>query len=912
MSDRRICRRAEECWRAFPACAILVSTACMALLAVEAKYALATGTSISAPDRRDMEYDDSRGVLYISSGGSVLRYHLASETFLSPFVPGGDLTGMALSPDGNTLAVADRSYQLTNPAHQRVHLIDLIAETTRTVVIPCDSAVEHGTNDVAWGADGSLLVSSEGEGFLRRWDPATGQTEALCSPGGNVLLAASADGSTIGFAARSPTYGRYRVADGDVRIASAGGSHGGVSVNHDGTQLAVSSYGQRYTQITDSELALEGYVTQAVGVVYHPPDEIVYLAAMPSSQVEVYDTLVLMKVAAYDFEQLFLPQYWFSDYWSVPGRLKISRDGQLLFATVWGGIRYVRPNELPPRLRVVSEPISGVEVSGSHPGVTNYWQTCEYGQCVSITAPAIATVNGADYTFVKWELDGVSQPPGQVDLSFVVNRRTPAAVAMYQIVTHTLSVQSSPFSGVCIDGTPSGTTDFDVQLDDNFFVNLGPPFSLVMGGATWRFERWQLDGVDHEVNDRGMAFNIKQDSTAIAFYKRAYSLDVCSEPFPRIVIGGDPGGRTEYSDLLFENYPVTLSAPAELDLYGTDYTFARWVLNGVDQSAGDPMLTFAICTDSIAVAQYEVVKHALRVISTPVAGIAFCGHPAGTTDYSAQIDDNSSVSLTAPSSYMLGGRKYRFVRWELNGQNRTVGDMTLEFIINADATAVAQYSLSQAVTVRSVPVSGFPIGGTLSFTTDSTVLVNAGARVTLDAPAKAIVAGTTWKFVGWNLDGTSLPEGQATVSFIADHDVSAAARLDAPLTVAYPSGAATTLSRGTTCEVRWKSLGLPNKTVMRISLVDAMTGDEWPLDAKVRNSGVYKWRVGTQTSPTRPPYGDGNHYAIRVTTVDGALQGQSAEPFSIFTSPSPPGVPHQAPTPLDGPMSKASQKEATR
>jgi hypothetical protein len=74
------------------------------------RLANAEGTFISAPNRVDMVHDQNRNLLYISSGGDVLRYDLNSHQFLPPFQLGGDLKGMDLSPDANTLAVTDYSY----------------------------------------------------------------------------------------------------------------------------------------------------------------------------------------------------------------------------------------------------------------------------------------------------------------------------------------------------------------------------------------------------------------------------------------------------------------------------------------------------------------------------------------------------------------------------------------------------------------------------------------------------------------------------------------------------------------------------------------------------------------------------------------------------------------------------------
>ena len=51
----------------------------------------AVGTFVPAPSRFDMVHDDTRGIVYISHGTEVLRYHVATDTFLSPIVLGGAL-----------------------------------------------------------------------------------------------------------------------------------------------------------------------------------------------------------------------------------------------------------------------------------------------------------------------------------------------------------------------------------------------------------------------------------------------------------------------------------------------------------------------------------------------------------------------------------------------------------------------------------------------------------------------------------------------------------------------------------------------------------------------------------------------------------------------------------------------------
>lgn len=72
MDIRRIPRRVVR---------VAVGTLAIAMLAIPFS-AFAEGTLIAAPQRVDMVHDDARGLVYITQGGEVLRYHVASGTFL--------------------------------------------------------------------------------------------------------------------------------------------------------------------------------------------------------------------------------------------------------------------------------------------------------------------------------------------------------------------------------------------------------------------------------------------------------------------------------------------------------------------------------------------------------------------------------------------------------------------------------------------------------------------------------------------------------------------------------------------------------------------------------------------------------------------------------------------------------------
>lgn len=312
--------------------------------------ARAAGTFVPAPARVDVVYDSERDTLYITSGGNVLRYQLSTGTFLDPLVLGGSLSGLDLSPDNRTLAVADRT---RTSAEVWVHLVDLQTGQASRATFPRGFG-EGGTYTVAFGADGRLLVTStyEGSGWvqLRRYDPATGASAVVASSvRHNTMLAASGDGSVVGFAESDSSdgpFGRYRVSDASLLRKSFSGGTGWfnfeIGVNRDGTQYALPTYGGTF--IYDANLNRVASVppvagSQPIGVVYHPVEPVVYFAWAGTTQVRAHDAATFAQTAAYDFEYSFA---WVGNFALREGRLRISRDGSLLFATVGGGVRFIR------------------------------------------------------------------------------------------------------------------------------------------------------------------------------------------------------------------------------------------------------------------------------------------------------------------------------------------------------------------------------------------------------------------------------------------------------------------------------------------------------------------------------------------------------------------------------------------
>lgn len=320
--------------------------------------AFARGRFISAPARIDIAYDDTRSILYISNGGQVLRYNISSKKFLRPFSLGGNLYGMDISPDGNTLAVADDS---RTADRAWIYLVDLRDGHRTKVKFPLAEDIEGGTYSVAYGSDGKLLITSRfrGSGWvpLRRYDPTTNKTTELIDIFQDSMLAASADRTVIGWEESHISdgpFGRYRVADGNI-LQKSGYDDGTacpnyeIAVNRNGTQYAIPTYGGTFicdSNLVKSNTVIGEYAEEGpISAVYSPTQDIVYFACANSRNVRAYNTNTLAPIEDYDFEN----DFDYTGNWAFQsGRLKMSRDGTLLFCTVDGGVRYTSLSNSPP------------------------------------------------------------------------------------------------------------------------------------------------------------------------------------------------------------------------------------------------------------------------------------------------------------------------------------------------------------------------------------------------------------------------------------------------------------------------------------------------------------------------------------------------------------------------------------
>ncbi len=323
------------------------------LLSACAGIAKADGTFIPASERTDMVYDAQRDLIYIANGTSVLRYDITQAGFLTPINLGGQLMGMDLSPDGNTLAVADTSTDGTN---EWVHLVDLNTLVDTKVNEPLDSGTIGGLNGtwaVAYAADGSLLVTSryDGSGFVPLLRLIDGKWSTISNDvDQNTMVSASGDGRVLGFAESNSSdgpWGAYYPKSGTFaeRTGYADGTswfNYEIGTNSNGSQFAIPTYDGTYIYDGSYHLltVLGTYAgEQPVGVAYHPVQNLVFFPWEGTGEVRVYDTTNFKELGSYDFQDTFHAN---GNFAFVQGRTRLSADGSLLMVSVTGGVRFLR------------------------------------------------------------------------------------------------------------------------------------------------------------------------------------------------------------------------------------------------------------------------------------------------------------------------------------------------------------------------------------------------------------------------------------------------------------------------------------------------------------------------------------------------------------------------------------------
>jgi uncharacterized repeat protein (TIGR01451 family) len=338
----------------------VITNAYGSVTSTAAKLTVVAGsTFIPATNRVDMVHDASRGLLYITASNQVLRYDLNRGTFLAPFVFGTNLCSIDISPDNNTLVVADTAaYNSTNVW---VYVVDLPSGTNRQGNFQ-RGYNEGGTYAVAFGFDGAAVITSTflgaGQAPMRRYDPLSGQYAVVNNPDQNSMVGSSGDGRRMCVVQPNP-YGwpvqRYDVSSQTITgLDSNGYGAYEVGVNRNGSQFALlTQYGTFICDTNLNQIGRWGTNTSEcpIGVAYDPQADLAFSAWVPTSFLRVSETHTLAEVARYDCGYSFSwagnPMVTGSPAF-LQGRVRSSRDGYNIFVTVGSGVRWISKLVFPP------------------------------------------------------------------------------------------------------------------------------------------------------------------------------------------------------------------------------------------------------------------------------------------------------------------------------------------------------------------------------------------------------------------------------------------------------------------------------------------------------------------------------------------------------------------------------------
>ncbi|MFC1805744.1 hypothetical protein ACFL09_02035 [Planctomycetota bacterium] len=131
------------------------------------------------------------------------------------------------------------------------------------------------------------------------------------------------------------------------------------------------------------------------------------------------------------------------------------------------------------------------------------------------------TVDGGGATFSTggdFELGGTA---GQPDAGRHDGGGYAVGGGFWQMIELLLSVEATPAISAAIAGDPlaaGGFTGYSVELDDGTPVTLTAPGTVLFGGATYAFLRWDLGGAPQPDHQTAVAFPLLAATTATAVY----------------------------------------------------------------------------------------------------------------------------------------------------------------------------------------------------------------------------------------------------------------------------------------------------------------------------------------------------------------------------------------------------------
>jgi len=240
------------------------------------------------------------------------------------------------------------------------------------------------------------------------------------------------------------------------------------------------------------------------------------------------------------------------------------------------------------------------------------------------------------------------------------------------------------FWTLTVASDPAGIISAELVVPNNAVVPLFAPARSTLAGKRYNFVKWSTGETSNSID-----VTVKADTTVTAEYAiQKWALSVNSTPVTGFAITGDkPGvtGTTDYPAVCDDQDVVSLTAPDPFTVGTTSYRFVNW-------STGATSLTINVTmTSNKAVTANYIAAWTLSVNSTGVSAVAIIGSDTfgGTTDYTKPVNNNTSVTLTAPQIKMVGDVEYKFVRWTGGSDNV----LSTTVLMTDNITATAEYAL---------------------------------------------------------------------------------------------------------------------------------------------------------------------------------------------------------------------------
>ena len=727
----------------------------------------ATGSGVQ------MEYSEAFGILLVrNSGTAIFAMNTQTRQPLDTRLAFTKFTDMSLSPDGRCLYAVDYA----SSGQTLVHRLDLATLSWQTAPVPAARRIEAVDS-----ARFLLMHDSQYELALYRF----GSTPEVLS------------------SLRLSYYGdiEYDSASGRIYYATLGVSPSTITVlslvgdNLSGLVSGKCTAMNNLALSTDGTRIYYARIQIATGNVAAPVQlfsETIYAAtaSLAFGRHGVYDALTGELLG---------------DLGVSTSALALNSDGSELWVLdpVTQIAHHFALAPIECALTVRSTPALGAPIEGDKPGVATYTAACQPGESVALTSAPAFVADGTRYRFIRWTLDGASQPAGQAQLQLVVQSHR-VAEAVYQqdalVTPLPVEIESFPYAADCLqlayspsngllflretktlhvidavshaqisrDTTFGAFSDMSLSNDESslFYVICDADGSGSEVGhykiptRTWTtYSSWRpyyieaISGTDYAVTGTQdvkpvRVSHLNQLIAQSVSLVRNYS-DIECDPATRLIFVGTPPNNGQIRTMHLVGNSIGESVRTES--YGPARDGRPPVVLATDARR---LYYGAVVLETLDVRNDLMLFREQVYAATP--DLVFCENAFYHARSGAKLG-----SIGFPCTiYAFTNDASEF--WAFNSADKTLHHYRL-----TDSTV--------SLAVRSEPVTGLSITGDRPGVTGYFAVCVQGQPVNLTAPSTIVSAGARYDFQHWRVNGIDYPDGVTSLQIVPDADTTAVA-----------------------------------------------------------------------------------------------------------------------------------------